>query len=94
MAASLFTHSGIDSRKMFKEHPHDGKSVCNSVCKLWLCRGNIRCINIDVAMLNHGLLSTRNKKVAMRRMVHALSSSDMLCVAVRLYDHTFLRFQA
>ena len=35
-----------------------------------------------------------NKKVAMRRMVQALSSSDMLCVAVRLYDHARPRFRA
>ena len=62
MAASLFAHSGINSRKMFVEELHDGKSVCNRVCELWISRDSISCINMDVALLHHRLLSPCNKK--------------------------------
>ena len=67
VAASLFAHSGINSRKMFVEELHDGKSVGNRVCELWISRDSISCINMDVALLHHRLLSPCNKKAAMRQ---------------------------
>ena len=56
-------HSG----KMFVEELHDGKSVYNRVCELWISRDSISCINMDVALLHHRLLSPCNKNAAMRQ---------------------------
>ena len=71
--APLFAHSEINSRKMFVEELHDGKSVGNRVCELWISRDSISCINMDVTLLHHRLLSPCNKKAAMRRMAQAMS---------------------
>ena len=71
--ASLFAHGDINSRMMFKEDHHDGKSVANRVCELWISRDSISCIIMDAALLHHRLLSPCNKKAAMRRMVQAMS---------------------
>ena len=47
----------INSRKMFVEELHDGKSVCNRVCELWLSRDSISCINMDVGQRASGSAS-------------------------------------
>ena len=62
-------HSG----KMFVEELHDGKSVGNRVCELWISRDGISCINMDATLLHHRLLSPCNRKTAMRRMVQAMN---------------------
>ena len=57
VAASLVAHGGIKGGKMFIEELHDGKSVCNRVCELWLTLDGISCVNLDVGQRASGSAS-------------------------------------